>query len=421
MPLLSYWTIPYVAIDDIRLVTLYNVGFVCVLLSLFGNILLYQTYLDTDVLQGITEARLKTPAHWSPNVKEDPFCKEKFCVKWDSAEVGYSYTSGSIFIATRIKDSLEKSTCDMEAKAKFRALGKSDPLTDDENDKLQNVNEDISSSEENDDVLECAEYKRISKKRYYPYGVEDLHLVLNAYAEALEFCSSSRVSSNNDDHIKDDEMESSCPYVYAMKKIPGDLVSYNGTLLEQFNKDEESSTLLKEVPVSTYLEAAGVHSLNDEVLRDKGGVFMITVKFHLDYSKIGYFTGLFTNPEKERLPTKFTVHVNKLAQAGYKVREVVGHTRTHRRVRTYYGLHFKVVLAGKAEKFSWSKLLSEIVLKFGLLGVISAVLDLLWQIVFPLVGFPDYNDLVYKSVQMTEVEKESDTIDTISKDEKIDS
>ena len=100
---------------------------------------------------------------------------------------------------------------------------------------------------------------------------------------------------------------------------------------------------------------------------------------------------------------------------------MVGHTRTHRRVRTYYGLHFKVVLAGKAEKFSWSKLLSEIVLKFGLLGVISAVLDLLWQIVFPLVGFPDYNDLVYKSVQMTEVETENDTMDTISKDEKIDS
>ena len=100
---------------------------------------------------------------------------------------------------------------------------------------------------------------------------------------------------------------------------------------------------------------------------------------------------------------------------------MVDHSRTQRRVRTYYGLHFKLVVAGKAEKFSWSKLLSEIVLKFGLFGVISTILDLLWQIVFPLVGFPDYNDLVYKSVQMTEVETENDTMDTISKDEKIDS
>jgi hypothetical protein len=80
----------------------------------------------------------------------------------------------------------------------------------------------------------------------------------------------------------------------------------------------------------------------------------------------------------------------------------VSHNRNQRRVRTYYGLHFKLVVAGKAEKFSWSKLLSEIVLNFGLFGVISAVLDLLWQIVFPLVGFPDYNDLVYSAVTVAQ-------------------
>ena len=79
---------------------------------------------------------------------------------------------------------------------------------------------------------------------------------------------------------------------------------------------------------------------------------------------------------------------------------MVGHTKTQRRVRTYYGMHFKLMVAGKAKKFSWGKLLSEIVMKFGLFGVVSTILDLLWQIVFPMVGFPDYNDLVYKSVKI---------------------
>eukprot|EP00092_Neocalanus_flemingeri_P032033 GFUD01034815.1.p1 GENE.GFUD01034815.1~~GFUD01034815.1.p1 ORF type:complete len:419 (-),score=97.40 GFUD01034815.1:129-1385(-) len=411
MPLLSYWTIPYVSIDDTWLVYLYNIGFVCVLGSLFGNILLYQTYLESDVLQGITEARLKTPINWSPATKEDPFCKENFCVKWDSDEVGYSYTSGSIFVATRIKDSLEKSTCDQETQAKFKALGR-----DEENDTIENVHVDLSNSEEDDNVLECAEYKRISKKKYYPFNVEDFYLTINAYAEALEFCSSNKVSSNPEEHFDEDNRESNCPYVYSMKTMPGELVSYNGTVLKHFNKDPEISSSLKKVPVSTFLEAAGVDGLSDKVIRDKGGVFQITVKFHLDYSKIGYFTGLLSSPEQEKLPTKFTVQVNKLAQAGYRVREVVGHTRTHRRVRTYSGLHFKLVVAGKAEKFSWSKLLSEIVLKFGLFGVISTILDLLWQIVFPLVGFPDYNDLVYKSVQTKDLNKESD-FETMSEKE----
>ena len=104
-----------------------------------------------------------------------------------------------------------------------------------------------------------------------------------------------------------------------MKKIPGYLVSFNGTVLKMFDKDEDSVESLKKVSVATFLQAAGVGALGDDILRDKGGVFMITVKFHLDSSKIGFFTRLFSSPSTEKLPTKFTVHVNKLAQAGYKV------------------------------------------------------------------------------------------------------
>ena len=77
---------------------------------------------------------------------------------------------------------------------------------------------------------------------------------------------------------------------------------------------------------------------------------------------------------------------------------MVSHGREERTIRTYYGLHFKLRVSGQARRFSWSCLLSEIVLKFGLLGVITTILDLLWQIVFPWLGFPDYNDLVFKSV-----------------------
>ena len=56
--------------------------------------------------------------------------------------------------------------------------------------------------------------------------------------------------------------------------------------------------------------------------------------------------------------------------------------------------------------------MSEIVVKFGLFGVVSSILDLLWQIVFPMVGFPDYNDLVYKSVKV----KEGDTTSNQTKE-----
>ena len=90
-------------------------------------------------------------------------------------------------------------------------------------------------------------------------------------------------------------------------------------MLKHFNNAQELSSSLKEVPISTFLEAAGVDLLSSQRLRDKGGVFMITVKFHLDYSKIGYLSGLFSISEQGTLPTKFSVNVSKLAKAGYKV------------------------------------------------------------------------------------------------------
>ena len=60
-------------------------------------------------------------------------------------------------------------------------------------------------------------------------------------------------------------------------------------------------------------------------------------------------------------------------------------------VRTYFGLHFKLVVTGTAERFSWARLGQEIVLKFGLLGVITAALDLLWQIGTSQISLPTDN------------------------------
>ena len=80
-------------------------------------------------------------------------------------------------------------------------------------------------------------------------------------------------------------------------------------------------------------------------------------------------------------------------------KEVVSHDRDTSMSCTYYGLQFKLQVSGKAKQFSWSKLISEVVITFGLLGVVNNVLDLVWQLVFPLLGFPDYNDLVYRSVR----------------------
>ena len=229
----SYWTIPYVSINDRRLVFLYNLALICVVASLLGNLFLHMTYLESDTLHGITQARLKTGEGWASRTEEEEeFCESNSCVRWDAEEVGYSYTSDSVFMATRIKDSVEQSIC----------------------------GEDPGGHQ---DIVACAQYKRVSKLNYYPVSVQNLLLLINANAEAPEFCSERH-------HTED------CPYQYSVRTLPGRLVSINGSLLERFNGSEEK---LRELTVESFLKAAGVVSLQSDGLRWSyyrgGGVYFI--------------------------------------------------------------------------------------------------------------------------------------------------
>ena len=137
-------------------------------------------------------------------------------MRWDAEEVGYSYTSDSLFVATRIKDSFEKSLC--------------------------------AESEDTEDVLACAEYQRHSKVYYYPDNVDKLSINLSADAEALDFCSESRA-------------EDPCPYEYSTRALAGRLVAGDGAEVASFGAGD-----LRQLPVSTYLQAAAT-TLEDDTLR----------------------------------------------------------------------------------------------------------------------------------------------------------
>ena len=128
-------------------------------------------------------------------------------------------------MTTRIKDNLERSLCETEAEA--------------------------------EDSISCAEYRRESKLNYYPVNVEDLSMILNADAESLEFC-------NGDNHY-----EGECPYEYNLRTLPGRLIGVNGSVLARFNMEKhgEMEDNLRDLTVKSFLTAAGVESLDEDVLR----------------------------------------------------------------------------------------------------------------------------------------------------------
>ena len=151
----------------------------------------------------------------------------------------------------------------------------------------------------------------------------------------LEYCSKKRFHGH------------SCPYMFVLDDLPGELVSSNGTVIETFNSPADpGATTLNKVPVSKYLEAAGMSSLDAKIsrsgrfVRDKGAVFLLKIKFEMDEEKLGYFGAFFTNPETETLPTRFTIRVERIAEAGFKVSTIVPRDFPNFRILlcTYYAI-----------------------------------------------------------------------------------
>ena len=68
--------------------------------------------------------------------------------------------------------------------------------------------EDQQEQSTDDDHLKvesCAQYKRQAKLNFYPVNVEKFNLLINADAEAFEFCQ------------RENYLEDECPYVYNIR------------------------------------------------------------------------------------------------------------------------------------------------------------------------------------------------------------
>ncbi|CAD7923055.1 unnamed protein product [Amoebophrya sp. A120] len=201
---------------------------------------------------------------------------------------------------------------------------------------------------------------------------------------------------------------------------------------------------------------------DDTVVREKGSVLVLTLHFAPDEEQLSFWSSAIDSNRNRSVPAKYTATVDRIPFSEYKLREVqpiaiskmisgkmntdssrifttpsesdgnimggasspvpeISHgpeddhpgadperrpphllpnKHSHfRRVRTLHGIQIKVVLAGSARRFSWAAVVSQAVLKFGLLGLLSQGLDLLWQYVFPLVVGVDYSRQVYSQVK----------------------
>lgn len=310
---LRYWTIPYIAIEDRVLVTLYNLGIVLILGLLGYNLFIERAYFEVDRVAGHARLRLRTPADWRPlelmeELKEgrsedsdsrgyprsvmrhcgggngnnskhlnstsassgDDFEEEEDpeeaatassrCIALDSDEVSNSPTPDTLFIATRIKEVVEKALCIRGAgngqggngqnraslskdskeednqgtskveSSKFGVGGTSTATSKDDgfSQARSSSGSESSSSDSDTPHLEaaptdaftglplkllgthytrpmCGQFKRVTVSNHYPVALENFRLSVVANAEAVNFCN----------ELKAQRLR--CPYIYSTK------------------------------------------------------------------------------------------------------------------------------------------------------------------------------------------------------------
>lgn len=168
--MLSYWTIPYVSIEDRRLVFIYNVLLLGVLSSLFVNVFVSRMYLEPASLDGVARVKVLSPPNLqrymqeqsggqppsggaaieqcadhvpddldsdAPPTAQDAFAEEdsdeptkhearRACVAMDADELVSFHGPGEFFVLTRVKDVLQEREmiCNHPPCKKFKKLEK---------------------------------------------------------------------------------------------------------------------------------------------------------------------------------------------------------------------------------------------------------------------------------------------------------
>ena len=148
--------------------------------------------------------------------------------------------------------------------------------------------------------------------------------------------------------------------------------------------------------------------MNPNQLRVVANAFFNPPPGGIRAARLGFFPAGPVEPGVYEIffrPIYYTVRVDRVALADYKRRSVAKSDSHRRLVRQEHGLLFRTRVTGTAIRFSTQQLLSEVVLKFGLLGLVSQGIDVMWQYVFPIFLGVDYGATVFRSVSQSDVKR----------------
>lgn len=153
-------------------------------------------------------------------------------------------------------------------------------------------------------------------------------------------------------------------------------------------------------------DAQKANAKHESTYRFKGVAMLVNIHYS-NKERAQLWDSFFGRPP----PLTYSITVQHLAETGFKQRQVVREYeedgKFYRSLRVKHGVLFKIQTSGQAGRFEWSAVLSELVLKLGLITLLGTILDVLWIYVLPFLGV-DYTGHVFKSLSKQELKPKTD-------------
>eukprot|EP00933_Yihiella_yeosuensis_P026139 TRINITY_DN20278_c0_g1_i2.p1 TRINITY_DN20278_c0_g1~~TRINITY_DN20278_c0_g1_i2.p1 ORF type:complete len:389 (-),score=52.22 TRINITY_DN20278_c0_g1_i2:36-1202(-) len=377
---MRFWTVGWIAIGDWRLGLAYYLGVALVLVHAIYGVIINRGYLEFDPVRGICRPQLQPDSSSKAGVTS---CRHKPCRHIPTAEIEAGLNVGQVFIATHVKESVERCS----------------------------------------DMF-CLEADRemIQNSDFYALGVEDYVLSISCNAQAFRFfsedCQNQIVSQASPSLLQPTHLRgtrangtsstSACHFSTANLDADGRLLgpstSGNTKTMAAIPAGTGDSFVLRK-----WLEAAGV-SLEDlsdapgaanagKTLRQTGLVLVVNIMYH-NQPVHRTVSDYFFTPELGEI--EYDIEVQRVAESDYvahkaTVQENVDGGSSLRELKESSGIFIQFVQGGQLGRFSWAALADQIVLKLGLLSLVQLLLDLFWQHALPFFG-ADYNKQVFNRV-----------------------
>jgi len=260
-------------------------------------------------------------------------------------------------------------------------------------------------------------YTETARSTAYIAAVETVLMELHGSVQAIPFAAENPPADKEDHHPE---------YADSHQHLHGALLGPAEEVMQSLPKGTVDTFTLRTLlrAANTSLDApsdsprSGVSSEHGETFRDEGIILNVDYLYSNTHCITLWWLALKLVGKAGRCHITYQIKVTRVAESEFEWKELEEHTPTattgpkQRTVHLVHGVIIHFRRGGKVGRFSPSAMITSLVLSLGCLSLAQVVLDVVWQYLYPLLGWKSNTHIMealYESVDATSTIKYTGT------------